>query len=97
MPIKWNALKVSQAMDEVETQLDLAESFLADAEEKARKAKTIPNLPQYLDQRLNRLIDTIERREVMRHAIEGVLKAIPEGAVEEQREKAKYGSQQSLI
>jgi len=97
VPIKWNALKVSQAMDEVETQLDLAESFLAEAEAKARRAKTIPKLPQYLDQRLNRLIDTIERRQSMRYAIEGVHKAIPEGAIETEREKAKYGSQQSLI
>ena len=97
MPIKWNALEVSQAMDEVETQLGLAESFLAEAEAKARKATGIPNLPQYLSQRLNRLIYSIEARSRMPDAIDSVRTSIPEGAVEEQLEKAKYGSQQSLI
>ena len=29
MPIKWSAVKVSEAMDKVRQQLDLAESFLA--------------------------------------------------------------------
>jgi hypothetical protein len=28
MPIKWSAVKVSEAMDDVERQINLAESFL---------------------------------------------------------------------
>ena len=97
MPIKWSAVKVSEAMDEVQQQLDLAESFLAEAEEKAREATRIPNLPDYMAQRLGRLIFTVEHREAMKSAIESVLQAIPEGAIEAERERTKHGSQQPLV
>ena len=97
MPIKWSAVKVSEAMDKVQQQLDLAESFLAEAEEKAKAATSIPDLPDYLDHRLNRLIYGIERRSDMKAAIESVRKDIPDGAIEAERERTKHGSQQGLI
>ena len=97
MPIKWSAVKVSEAMDEVEQQLNLAASFLAEAEEKARVATRIPDLPDYMNQRLGRLIFTIERSEDMKAAIESVRKDIPDGAIEAERERTKHGSQQGLI
>jgi len=97
MPIKWSAIKVSEAMDEVQQQLDLAESFLTEAEEKARKATRIPNLPDYMDQRLGRLIFTIKRFEDMKASIESVRQTIPDGAIEAERESTKHGSTQSLI
>ena len=97
MPIKWSAVKVSEAMDEVLQQLDLAESFLAEAEEKARAATRIPDLPDYMGQRLGRLIFTIERRSDMKAAIKSVREDIPGGAIEAERERTKHGSQQGLI
>jgi len=97
MPIKWSAIQVSEAMDEVQQQLDLAESFLAEAEEKASKATSIPDLPDYMDQRLGRLIFAIKRREDMKAAIESVRNDIPEGAIEAERERTKHGSQQGLV
>lgn len=97
MSIKWSAVKVSEAMDEVESQLNLAEAFLAEAEEIARQATGISNLPQYLTQRLHRLIYTIEYRDRMKAAIEAVRTAIPEEAIKAEQTKAKHGSQQSLI
>ncbi len=97
MPIKWSAVKVSEAMDEVLQQLDLAESFLTEAEEKARKATSMPDLPDYMSQRLGRLTFTIQRREDMKAAIESVRKDIPDGAIEAERERTKHGSQQGLI
>jgi len=97
MPIKWSAVKVSEAMDEVQQQLDLAESFLAEAEERAREATRIPNLPDYMDQRLGRLIFTIKRFEDMKADVESVRQTIPDGAIEAERESTKHGSQQSLI
>ncbi len=97
MPIKWSALAVSKAMDEVESQLNLAESFLAEAEAKVRQATGISNLPQYLDQRLHRLIYTIEYRDRMKASIEAVRDAIPDGVIEAEREHGKYGTQQSLV
>jgi len=97
MPIKWSAAKVSEAMDEVQQQLDLAESFLAEAERKAREATRISNLPDYMSQRLGRLIFTIERRGDMKAAVKSVRETIPDGAIEAERESTKHGSQQSLI
>jgi hypothetical protein len=46
MPIKWSAVKVSEAMDEVEKQVFLADQFIAEAKAKAEEGKKIANLPQ---------------------------------------------------
>ena len=97
MPIKWSAVKVSEAMDEVEHQIELAESFLDEAKQKVEAARKIADLPQYVDQRLIHLICDIERIDNARSAIEAVRKSIPDGAIETERERLKNGSQQSLI
>lgn len=97
MPIKWSAVKVSDAMDEVEGQVNLAEAFLREAKTKAEADRKIADLPQYIDQRLIRLICDIERINNIRSAIEAVRKSIPDGAIEAERERLRDGSQQSLI
>ena len=97
MPIKWSAVSVSKAMDEVERQINLAEAFLSEAKTKTEAARKIVDLPQYVDQRLIRLIYDIERIDNMRSAVEAVRKSIPDGAVEAERERLKSGSQQSLV
>ena len=97
MPIKWSAVKVSEAMDEVLLQLGLAESFLAEAEKKAREATQIPDLPDYMHSRLGSLILTIGRRSSMKAAIKSVCQDIPDGAIEAERDRGKYGNQQGLI
>jgi len=97
MPIRWSVLKVNEAMDEMEAQLDLAEAFLAQAEAEAREATNIANLPEYMGQRLSRLIYTIERRQEMKAAVGSVRNAIPDGAMEVEQRSTQYGSQQSLI
>ncbi len=97
MPIKWSAVKVSEAMDEVENQVILADQFIAEAKVKAEAAKKIPNLPQYIEQRFNRLIDQLNRMDYIKGAIESVHKDIPDGAIEDERESTKHGSTQSLM
>ena len=97
MPIKWSAVKVNKAMDDVERQINLAESFLAEAKVKAEAVRNIADLPQYVDQRLIRLICDIERIDNVKSSIEAVRKSIPDGAIEAEREHLKNGSQQSLI
>ena len=97
MPIKWSAVRVCEAMDEVEHQVNLAESFLSEAKVKAEIARKIADLPQYIDQRIIRLICDIERIDNVRSAIEAVRQSIPDGAIEAEREHIKNGSQQSLI
>ena len=42
MPIRWSALKVSEAMDEVESQITLAEGFISEAKAKATEASASP-------------------------------------------------------
>jgi len=86
MPIRWSALEVTEAMDEVEKLLNQAEPFLAEAEAKARKATGITNLPQYMGQRIHRLIYTIEARERIRDSICGIRNCIPKGAIETDRQ-----------
>jgi len=95
MPIKWSALEVGQAMSEVEAQYNLAISFLDEAKAKAEEARKIAHLPQYMDQRLVRLVFTIERCSDIKAAAQSVRSSMPDGAVEAEREQAKY-SQQSL-
>ena len=96
MPIKWSAIKVSEAMDKVEHQINLAEAFLGEAKAKAREARNIANLPGYLDDRLRRLISEIGRIDYVKSAIKAVRSAIPDGAIEAERERLKYGSKQTL-
>ena len=48
MPIRWSAVSVAEAMDEIEALINQAEPFLAEAEEKAGQAKGIRNLPEYM-------------------------------------------------
>ncbi|MBA7692240.1 hypothetical protein ES703_100803 [subsurface metagenome] len=97
MPIKWSAIKVSEAMDEVEQQVLLADQFIAEAKTKTGEAKKIPNLPQYMEQRLNRLIDQLDRMETIKRVIEAVREDIPDGAIEAERESLRHGTTQSLI
>ena len=97
MPIKWSAVKVNEAMDDVERQINLAESFLAEARVKAEAVRNIADLPQYVDQRLIRLICDIERIDNVMSSIEAVRQTIPDGAIEAEREHTRNGSQQPLI
>ena len=97
MPIKWSAVKVNEAMDDVERQINLAGSFLAEATVKAEAARKIANLPQYIDQRLIRLTYDIQRTDNVRSAIEAVRQSISDGAIEAEKEHTRNGSQQPLI
>ena len=96
MPIRWSAIEVNEAMDEVEHQINLAEVFLAEAKAKTEEARGIANLPAYLDDRLIRLITEIERIDHVKSAIESVRGAISEGAIETEQERIKHGRQQAL-
>ena len=97
MPIKWSAVKVSEAMDEVEAQVLLADQFIAEAKTKVEAAKKIPDLPQYMEHRLSRLTDQLDRMDYIKSAIETVRKDIPDGAMETEQESSKHGSTQSLM
>jgi len=84
-------------MDEVENQVSLAEVFIAEAKVKAEAARKIAELPQYVDQRLVRLIGDIERIDNVKSTIKAVRDAIPSGAIEAEQGQTKHGSQQPLM
>lgn len=87
-----------EAMDEAELQLTCAQPFIDQALAAVQEAKQIPNLAGYMDDRLARVEwDVKEKFNRIKGSIESVRKAIPEGTIEEERERLKNGSQQSLI
>ena len=97
MPIKWSALRVSEAMDMVEELISQADEPLDQAKIVANEAKNIVNLPQYLDQRLVRLIIDIERIDYIKNSINAVRNELPDGAVEAERKTESHGRQPVLV
>ena len=97
MPIKWNALRVSEAMDMVEGFVNQAAEPLEQAKIVANEARNIANLPQYLGQRLVRLIIDIERIDYSRTSINAVRNDLPDGAVEAEKKAESHGRQPVLV
>ena len=97
MPIKWSALRVSEAMDMVEEYIDQAAEPLDQAKIVANEARNIVNLPQYLDQRLVRLIIDIERIDYIRNSINAVRRDLPDEAIESEKKSASHGRQPVLV
>lgn len=63
----------------------------------AREARHIANLPQYLAQRLIRLIGDIKRIDYVKASTKAVRNDVPDGAIEAEQKVLEYGSQQSLV
>jgi hypothetical protein len=106
MPIKWSPLKVSEAMDMVEEYVNQIVEPLEQARIVAREARNIPNLPQYVDQHLLRIIGEIDRAiggsqwepvGRLKAGIQSVRELLPDGAVEDERKRLESGSQLSLV
>ena len=104
MPVKWSALKVSEAMDMVEEYVNHAVEPLGQARIVTTEARHIPNLPQYVDQYLLRVIGEIDRAiggsqwepvGRLKVGIQSVLESLPDGAVDEKRKKLERGNQLS--
>ena len=97
MPIKWSPLMVSEAMDMVEEFANQAAESLEQAKIVATEARNIANLPQYLDQRLVRLIIDIERIDYIRNSINAVRNELPDEAIESEKKSASHGRQPVLV
>ena len=106
MPIKWSALMVSEAITMVEEFVDQAVEPLEQARIVACEARNIPNLPQYVDQHLLRIIGEIDRaiggsqwepEGRLKAGIQSVRESLPDGAVEDERKRLESGSQLSLV
>ena len=91
--IRWSAPKVSEAMDIVEGYVNQAAEPLEQARIVAKEARNIAKLPQYVDERLFRIIWEIERAigggefgpGRIAAGIKAVRDAIPEGALKRDR------------
>ena len=106
MPIRWSALRVSEAMDIVDEFVNQAIEPLEQTRIVAREARNIPNLPQYVDQHILRIISEIDRAiggsqwepvGRLRSGIQSVRDSLPEGVVEEEKKKLESGRQLSLV
>ena len=110
MPVKWNTLKVSDAMDKAEEYVKLAAEPLEQARLAVEEAKKIPNLPQFIEQSINSLLDKIERvtggkcswknepfEGQLREGINSVRNKIPADDLARARRAASYGETKSLI
>ena len=97
MPIKWSALRVSEAMDMVDEFVNHAAEPLEQAKLVANEARSIPNLPQYLDQRLIRLIIDIERINSIRNSVKAVRSDLPDEAIEAEKKSESHGLQSALV
>ena len=97
MPIRWSAVQVNDAMDMAEEFVNKADEPLQQALIVAQEARRIKNLPQYLDTRLHRLIDQIERIDTIKSCIKAVRDDIPTGAIEREKGVTKHGTQASLV
>ena len=105
MPIKWNPLKVNEAMDKVEEQVNQVIEPLELARLAARETLNIPNLPQYVTQHINRIIGDIDQAigggqwnqtGRLKGGIQSVRNDLPREAIEEEKKKLESGSQLSL-
>ena len=106
MPVKWSALMVNEAMDMVEEYVNQAVEPLEQVRIIASEARNIPNLPQYVDQHLVRIIGEIDRAiggsqwepvGRLKTGIQSVRESLPDGAIEDEKKRLESGSQLSLV
>ena len=96
MSIKWSALQVNEAMDMVEDFINEASASLEKASIVVKEAGKIPNLPQYINERLVTLGYSINRIQDVRRCIKVVRDTLPDGAVEDEKKRLANGSQLTL-
>ena len=98
MPIKWSAVKVNEAMDAIDAQLALAKIFIDEAHRIAEEAKSIPHLPEYIDQSRRNLSERLGGcLDSFLSYTKRIREHIPAGAIEAEQGSTRHGSTQSLI
>jgi hypothetical protein len=97
---------VSQAADLIEEHFNQAVEPLEQARIVAREARKLPNLPQYIDQDLTRVISEIDRAiggsqwdmvGRIRAGIQNIRKDLPADVLKTEQENAKHGTTPALI
>jgi len=105
MPIRWSALRVSEAMDMLEEYVKQSTEPLEQARIVAREARNVRNLPQYVDQHLLRIISEIDRTigggqwettGRLKAGIGSIREALPQDAVKDEKKMLESGQQLTL-
>jgi hypothetical protein len=78
MPVRWNPLAVSLAMDEVEGLLAQARPFLAQAREKCEQASQLPHIPQYMQGRISWVTRELDRTMAATRNVQRVREELPQ-------------------
>ena len=108
MPIKWSGLRVIEAMDMAKEHVSQAIEPLEQALLVAEEAVKIPNLPDYMKDRINRLIDELKRMtggvvygqqmpSRLISVIDSIRDNIPKDALEEEKARERAGTQPALV
>lgn len=98
MALKWNALRVVEAVDEAEKHIKAIAEPLKCAEEVIKEASQIPNLPQYIEQRFRTLIDQIqETKPRLQNKLDAIRGDVPKEAVESDKRIEAQGSRPSML
>ena len=108
MPIKWSGLRVIEAMDIAEEYVSQAIEPLEQALLVAEEATKIPNLPDYMKYRINRLMEELKRltggviyghetSSCLVSTIGSIRDNIPKEALEQERAKERAGKQPALV
>jgi len=106
VPIRWSALKVSEAAGMIEEFLSQAAEPLEQARLVAIEAGKIDNLPQYVESDFSRIIGKIDDclgstqypdGGWFKKTIESIRKDLPAGAAEKDEAKQRIGVTQSLL
>ena len=96
IPIRWSALRVSEAMDMVEEFANRVAEPLEQAKIFVNEARNISDISWYLDQRLIRFIIDIGKIDYIRNAITAVRRDLPDEALETERNSESRGKQSVL-
>jgi hypothetical protein len=108
MPIKWSGLRVIEAMDMAEEYVNQAIEPLEQARLVAEEAAKIPNLPDYMKDRINRLMEELKRltggvvyghetQSCLVSTINSIRDNIPKEALEQERVRERVGKQPALV
>lgn len=106
MPIKWSAMRVLEASDMLEKHIDAAVEPLECAREVAKAAREIPNLPQYIDSRIQSLSSEIDRAigsgptgrgSMLKSRLQAIRDDVPKEALEAEKKASSYGEIKSLV
>jgi hypothetical protein len=106
--IKWDPVKVTEAADMLEEYLEEAREPLEKALLVAQEARKIENLPQYVGQAINNLTYNIEGclggirynqpfDGWFKGSVKKIREAVPEKALDTERDRQSRGVQQALI